>query len=89
LDSAELLGLLEESRGNHASAIELLACADQARENARIPLQPSQSVEVESTLDLLLEQAGQTAFSSHWSNGRLQDIEALLNNSFSSAELDV
>jgi tetratricopeptide (TPR) repeat protein len=89
LDSAELLGLVQELRGNNAEAIELLACADQARENAGIPLQPSQSVEVEATLDVLLEKIGQTAFRAHWSNGRQQDIEVLLNKSFSSAELDV
>jgi ATP/ADP translocase len=84
-----LLGLVQELRGNNAEAIELLACADQARENAGIPLQPSQSVEVEAALDVLLEKIGQTAFRAHWSNGRQQDIEVLLNKSFSSAELDV
>jgi predicted ATPase len=87
IDACELLALLYEAQGNDLEAIELLACADLARENEGIPLQPSQSVEVGSALDALQEKTGDALFSRHWSKGRRLDFGTILNRSLTTADL--
>ena len=80
IDCCELIAMLYCKQGNFPEATELLGCADAARNETGLPLQPSQEVEVQHCLATLRSELSPDVFELSWTLGQGHQVRLLVKS---------